>query len=178
MDEASQLYTAFRAYLSHEDDLIHQRTTWSITIQSFVIATFGFTFQKQMEIVAKQSEPASSSLKAELSNVLAQYDHFLVALAVFGLTVAVISGAAVYAAQSAITRLVTLWQGHHDREPCCRRFPLLTGGGSRIAHVLGHSLPLALPLFFVLFWLTTAVYVAFDGATPLARLGTWLAAIW
>jgi hypothetical protein len=167
-DHAAALYTAYRNYLSHEDDLIHQRTTWSITIQSFTIATFGLTFQKKMEILARTDPGAAGNAAAGLAGVITQYDHFLIALAGFGLGVALISGASVFAAQKAIRRLIVLWQSCCSRNSATHDFPLLTGGGSRTAHHLGHMLPLALPVFFVLFWTLIALYIWVDGPARIA----------
>lgn len=46
-----ELYVLYRDYIKHEDELINARSGWMINIQSFLIATFGFSYQKRFEII-------------------------------------------------------------------------------------------------------------------------------
>jgi hypothetical protein len=46
-----ELYVLYRDYIKHEDNLINARISWMISIQSFLIATFGFSYQKKFEII-------------------------------------------------------------------------------------------------------------------------------
>ena len=59
LDEANTVYTAYRSYVVHEDDLVHQRTTWSIAIQTFAVATFGLIYQRQLDALVALSGPGS-----------------------------------------------------------------------------------------------------------------------
>jgi hypothetical protein len=47
-----ELYVLYRDYIKHEDELINARISWMINIQSFLIATFGFSYQKKFEVVS------------------------------------------------------------------------------------------------------------------------------
>jgi hypothetical protein len=47
-----ELYLNYRDYIKHENILINYRTTWLITIQSFLITTFGFSYQKKFEVIS------------------------------------------------------------------------------------------------------------------------------
>jgi hypothetical protein len=49
-DEIHKVYQIHRAYIEHEDNLTNHRTTWLITIQSVVLATFEFCFQAPPEL--------------------------------------------------------------------------------------------------------------------------------
>jgi hypothetical protein len=41
-----ELFWIYRLYVQYEDDLINNRTTWLITIQAFLLATFGVFLPK------------------------------------------------------------------------------------------------------------------------------------
>src|SRR5580658_5975181 len=41
-----ELYSVFRDYLKHEDDLINNRLNWNFTIQGFLFTAYTFTLQK------------------------------------------------------------------------------------------------------------------------------------
>jgi hypothetical protein len=67
-----EIYELFRSYVKHEDTLIDHRTTWLIYIQSFLLATFGFSYQKKFEVYANacsgpsiSGESATNLVKAE-----------------------------------------------------------------------------------------------------------------
>ena len=162
-EHAHNVYKAYRDYIVHEDDLVNQRTTWSITIQSFVIAIFGLTYQKKMEgiITFYGLDDKNIALPIQSMRDLAwQFDLFLLGIAFFGLAVASISGAAVYAAQRAIRFVSTGWASVRSGAELYAQFPSLTGGGNAASTTLGHFFPLALPVFLASFWLSVILYVA------------------
>ncbi|MGA2905059.1 MAG: hypothetical protein ABSD98_14595 [Candidatus Korobacteraceae bacterium] len=45
-----QLYSVFRDYIKHEDDLINYRLNWNFTIQGFLFAAYSFTLQKVADL--------------------------------------------------------------------------------------------------------------------------------
>lgn len=162
-EHANNLYTAHRDYIVHEDDLVNQRTTWAITIESFVIAIFGLAYQKKMEglLAFFGLDEDKKSFSVEVMKTFDHvFDQFLIMIAVFGLIVAMISGVAVYAAQRAIKVLGEHWEAECSTTPLCGRFPPLTGGGNKLSTRLGHTFPLILPIFFVAFWLFTIIFIA------------------
>lgn len=46
-------FAIFRKYIDHEDQLIHERLLWNITIQGFLFAAYGFAVTKLAEIQSK-----------------------------------------------------------------------------------------------------------------------------
>jgi hypothetical protein len=161
-EHANNVYRAYRDYIVHEDDLVNQRTTWSITIQAFVIAIFGLTYQKKMESIVSfyGLDDKTTNYTLELLNKLViQFDQFLLIIAIFGLVVASISGAAVYAAQRAIRFVSLKWTSECSGKQVFSQFPSLTGGGNAFSTRLGHVFPLVLPLFLVGFWLFVVLYI-------------------
>ena len=79
-----EVYKIHRDYLEHEDELVHHRTTALITIQSFLIATFGFTYQKKYEIAEKLFSQDKSLTPAALGSITDEYNGFLFILAIVG----------------------------------------------------------------------------------------------
>src|SRR5262249_24622108 len=45
-----KLYSAFRDYVKHEDDLTNNRLNWNFTIQGFLFAAYSFSVQKIVEV--------------------------------------------------------------------------------------------------------------------------------
>lgn len=155
--EDLRVYEMYRAYIVHEDDVVNQRTTWSITIQFFTIATLGFSYQKRMEIV---SNFCINHIQTPfVHDFLTRFDRFMMILAVFGCAVSFISGLSAYAAQRAIKSIRASWKATSSKHTEYQIFPALTGGGDRQAHILGHLWALVLPIFFVVFWIGTISYL-------------------
>ncbi len=142
------IYDAFRKYLTHEDDLVHQRTTWSITIQSFSIAAVGWVFTAMMSEIN-----GNNSYRAYECNRLIQF------FCVLGVGVSLISAGGIFAAQRAIHRLETDWNKQSANSPYQGYLPKLSGGGSRLALWMGHALPLFLPIFLMCLWIILWVYM-------------------
>lgn len=161
-ENANNMYKAYRDYIVHEDDLVNQRTTWSVTIEAFVIGIFGLTYQKKMEglitFFGLDDKRTGFSIN-KMKEVVDVFDEFLIIIAVFGIGIALISGVAVYAAQHAIQKLGERWEDQCSKLHLCNEFPPLTGGGNRLATYLGHTFPLVLPGFFIVFWALAIVWV-------------------
>jgi hypothetical protein len=116
VDQSIQIYTVFRQYLIHEDDLINQRTTWSLNIQAFIIVAFGLAFQNSINVAHDR-----------LSDH--EYGILILALATLDAGVSLICLISVRAAQIAIRGLCAKsreWDKTHPRSP---GYPPLTGGG-------------------------------------------------
>jgi hypothetical protein len=64
-----ELYVLYRDYIKHEDELINARTSWMINIQSFLIATFGFSYQKKFEMVSLFVQKMSSDGDRKFSDL-------------------------------------------------------------------------------------------------------------
>jgi hypothetical protein len=141
IEHSVSIYTIFRQYLIHEDDLVNQRTTWSLTIQAFIIVAFGVAFQNRMSIAHGQRSEH-------------EYAFLIFALAILGLGVSLICLISVRAAQIAIQGLSEKWdQWGKTHLGSSDYYPPLTGGGKYWATRLGHALPIVLQGFFVGFWI-------------------------
>lgn len=152
LEHSVSMYTVYRGYLVHEDDLVHQRTTWSITIQGFLIVAFGLAFSNRMKIFGVQ--PGTGSQLAALDR---QYTSEIIVLAILGIGVSLICLLAVLAAQRAIDGLRRNWAQWYRARPGLPDYPDLTGGGDGWATFLGHQLPVCLQGFFALFWMLVVV---------------------
>jgi hypothetical protein len=45
LTEAKQIYDLYRDYVKHEDELINRRLSWNLTLQGFLFAAYGVSFQ-------------------------------------------------------------------------------------------------------------------------------------
>jgi hypothetical protein len=142
------VYDQFRKYLTHEDDLVNQRTTWAITIQSFSLAAVGWVFSA-----------LTADMNARNYYRAIQAVHLIQFFCALGIGVSIISAGGIAAAQTAIRRLEMNWGCVVARSPYKAYFPMLAGGGSRRALWMGHAMPLALPVFLVLLWILLLTYI-------------------
>ena len=151
-----EIYKIHRDYLEHEDDLVHHRTTALVTIQSFLIATFGFTYQKKYEIAEKLFSRDHALTPASLGTITDEYNGFLLILAIVGAATSFIAWRSILAATNAIKELEANWLRVNSQSPP-PHLPGLTGGGSRQSSNEGIALATWSPLFLLLLWLATIV---------------------
>lgn len=155
-----KIYEQFRDYIKHEDNSINYRTNWNITVQSFLIATLGFSLQKKLEVREKI--------------IALPLDKFLVWDAIFEFNVILIFISMVGFVVSWVT-LITVWSARHAQEnidqhiwPKVRELaieansivsllPSLRGGGLPGADAGGHIAPIILPKVFMFFWFFTGL---------------------
>jgi len=177
--EAKDLYWIYRSYIQHEDDLINNRTTWLITIQSFLLATFGFSYQKWLEVFTRYIEnktshhvflpflfdkPASdaASYSSFMNMAFTNYGLFLLALCVIGFAVGGISFYSIKAAALAIEQLNDTWADIERTIGKDYQFPKIIGGGSKEAAKHGLRFPTFLPRFFMALWAVTVIAVIYS----------------
>lgn len=154
--DAEEIYKLHRSYIEHEDGLVNHRTTWLITVQSFLIATFGFSYQKKFE-VAEKVNSAGKSLSS-LGSVYDEYRVFMVVLAFVGLITAVAAFFSVYAAIRALRSIRDNWHKSYGHEPHAY-LPGITGGGDKRAERRGISLSMWAPIFFSLLWASVLIFL-------------------
>lgn len=153
-EDMEAVYKLHRDYIEHEDDLIHHRTTSMITIQSFLLATFGFTYQKKLEVVEKLH--ANDLDFSALGRSSVEYNGFLLVLAIVGAATSYIALRAVRAAARAISRLQDSWlAASKDNGGEAGYLPGITGGGDSSASVDGISLVTSVPKFLLGLWIVT-----------------------
>ena len=157
-EDNETIYGVYRAYIEHEDELVHQRTTSLVTIQSFVLATFGFTYQKKYEVAARLLE--ANKTPADLGSIVNEYNGFLLALALVGIATSFIAWRSIRAAITAIYHLRDKWV-QVSRDMPATHLPGITGGGSAEASKAGVSLASWAPLFLLGFWATTLFVLLF-----------------
>jgi hypothetical protein len=164
-----QMYSIFRSYLTHEDDLINQRTTWFTTLQNFTLVTFGLVYAKIFDTATGTVEH-----NYHLSNFYSHVKDFLLLLAFFGFVVSLLQFLAVAAAQRSISALEERWRKYCCCKPIGLLLPPITGGGDIPATTWGHRLPRFLPWFCMLAWAGAMVYIGFLlPALPEGIAGNW-----
>jgi hypothetical protein len=158
-EHVEKIYNLYRDYLKHEDGLIDHRISWLVGVQSFLIATFGFAYQKKYEMLSKALLADNIS---KLGFSLYLYDLFLVFLVVIGVCTSSAAFKSVKAATLALENLRVEWNKIKDCQRSLFHLPGITGGGSDKANDDGKNLSLLLPKFFHRFWWATLAFVAFN----------------
>lgn len=107
--EAIKLYEVFRDYLKHEDALVNNRLTWTLTIQGFLFAAYGLSIQKRLDVLEKLSpnahdqpsfwiflthlsdkfSPARHPGSSLMCSALVEGEVFLISIAILGIVVCV-----------------------------------------------------------------------------------------
>jgi hypothetical protein len=168
-------YEIFRDYIKHEDNLVNFRTTWNITVQSFLIATFGFTFQKMQEVIerytASQRHEDIAKAGTLLHESIVQFCLVMILLSAIGFVISVSTLTSVRAAKIAQRNISTdVWPKVlvelNKRNSIVKSFPLLLGGGSQKADETGHAPGVILPWLFMGFWLVVLFAVMFVLFSP------------
>ena len=155
-ESAEAVYALHRSYIEHEDGLINQRTTWLITIQSFLIATFGFSYQKKFE-VAEKLFSYNKSLN-DLGSLYDEYRIFLFALALVGLITSIAAFFSVLAAARAIWSIRENWERLYGSSTH-PYLPGLTGGGNKRIASRGIVLCMWAPVFFSSLWAIVIMFL-------------------
>jgi hypothetical protein len=91
--------------------------------------------------------------------VVQECRHLVQFFCVLGIGVSLISAGGIIAAETAIARLEAEWTRQSANSLYRGQLPALTGGGNRSARLMGHSLPLALPLFLIILWAMLMGYI-------------------
>lgn len=168
-----RVWNVYRAYVEHENELIHNRTTWLITIQSFLVLAFGFAYQKYFEVVAKCDGIPIDKTQGDIG----QLKFFLRVLAYVGITVSSVAFLSIVASMLAVSGLKKKWHDlqHKDSYRYLQLkdsyLPPLTGGSYYelricgktkqipLAVLLGRIATLSLPVSFVIAWIVIIVWL-------------------
>jgi hypothetical protein len=160
-----EVFIIFRDYVKHEDMLINQRMTWMITIQSFLIATFGFSYQKKLEIISKIfTEPKSLEHRlSEFMLTIQMYNAFLVIICIVGIRMSRITFLITDAANHSIGGLEKKWEATSKLYET-DHLPKLTGGdGDYVkAKESGKKLSRFLTRFFIGFWVVIIIFMLIE----------------
>jgi hypothetical protein len=104
------LYSVFRDYLKHEDDLINGRLNWNFTIQGFLFAAYSLSLQKIAEVRA-QVFRADVVWTPSMDSCLTVHELrvLMIVIAAVGLFVSAFVYMSVFAATVAIAELDAWW---------------------------------------------------------------------
>lgn len=159
------LYRAHIDYVRHENELMHQRTTWFLAIQSVLLAGFGYLVLNYFEstALAVQGRPDEGIIK--ISEFLVEWFF----IAIFGSASAFSASLSIGAADTAQQAIVRNWQRVKTEcacsEPALEYYPGLLGGGDGRAGRLGGLLATSIAHVTLLFWLVAlAIQLITSGA--------------
>jgi len=141
LKDAIALYNVYRDYVKHEDELINRRLSWNLTLQGFLFAAYGVTFQ------LLNSQSGDADLKRHL--------HYLPAVfPIVGGLVATLSLLSIVAAQDSINGLRVEWRNPsaHIEPDIMEMLPELTGAGQLFANRWGKLPQSGIPIVIITAW--------------------------
>jgi len=142
-DDPVEKYRVIRDYIIHEDNLINQRMTWMILIQSFLVA--GFVYSLSSGLDDKGGDSANIGSSIPMSDTLTA---IVWAIPLTGLTISLLGFVSILAASNALTSLTRTYSPQFEE----KGFPPLSGGGSGSAALLGFVAPFLIPVAMVVLW--------------------------
>jgi hypothetical protein len=136
------MYSIYRDYIKHEDDLINRRQTSNVILQVFLFAAYGFS-------VDYLYKPAIGK------DLLGGLKLLRLIIPLVGCTVGVLALMSIVAAQSAIDGLKTDWADiAAEIDPkILARLPGLTGAGKKLSNRLGKVAQVGIACIIVLTWI-------------------------
>ena len=139
--EALQIYGVYRDYIKHEDELIHQRLSWNLTLQGLLFTAYGVIFNML------DNASGDPTVKAHLHYTPCVFP-------VVGALVAFFSLLSILAAQDSLNGLRVEW-----REPArqidkevVEILPELTGAGQLFANRWGKLPQIGIPIVIIAAW--------------------------
>jgi hypothetical protein len=187
-----KVYEIHRAYIEHEDDLVHHRTTLMVTIQGLLLAAFGLGLQKFYEKVdikfscdfrdqllhpidtIQQVLPKLFPPENFQDLVVLEFNCYLLIIVFVGLATSLIGRISIGAAKKAILAVEEHWNLYYyqskvrpEQEIKFRIFPGIAGGGKIKNRKRGISFVSWIPSFFVWLWIlmltTRLVFMIAEG---------------
>lgn len=156
--EPLELYAICIEYIRHENELMHQRTTWFLAIQSLLGAAIGYIFKEYYVSFADYLSGRPDMMRPPALSLT-----MWLACCVVGTLTGINAFISIRAAQKAQDRVEDLWKGSFDSSVLdC--FPDMMGGknstdnkkGGRLARVLAFSASIAWPLLAIMVLATLA----------------------
>jgi hypothetical protein len=141
-NKVKDLYGIYRAYTTHEDDLINHRTTWHNVIQG---ALFGAG-------AAIYRWPIPTD---DLNPIMALIIQLALPLIIggAGIAIAYFGWLSIHAANLAIEDLRLRWERAAKHFPDYDHLPPLTGGGAPNAEEYGLRPAIAIPVVVIIAWI-------------------------
>ena len=159
-EDIVKYYELYRAQEEHENELLHQRSTQLITIQSVLLATFGFSFQKFFEIYINNWSIATKS--PELLRLTLFFVLVLFSLCAVGIANSINAQTSIKAADESQQSIRENWskvRTAYENSGKTHRLPPFAGGGEVRNMNLGKTFHASLPKFFLIFWLVTISFI-------------------
>jgi hypothetical protein len=101
-----KLYTILRDYVHHEDELIHQRTSWNWGIQGFLFTAYAISIQKVMD-ASEKFAPAGIGVEKIYGE--RQLEYLIWFIPIVGILVSYFSLNGIRAADKSIRSLAGKW---------------------------------------------------------------------
>jgi hypothetical protein len=173
-----KIYPDYNKRVEQENQLINNRITWMITIQSFLIATVGlvysYYFQALIAYIATVSNKTSLQIVRKASLLIWR---LMMSFSAIGLVVSVIAGFLIYTACVSIESIEEKWEEQKievrkqlvDAEQI-RIFSLLpeiTNGGPSFLAKAGKTLLMLIPVAFAFLWLSALYVIGLAKIKPL-----------
>lgn len=136
---------------------------WFMSVQFFLIATFGFSYQKKFEVLSKALW--DDSMRSAVKNIfvsLLLYDLFLLSLVMIGISTSYVAKRSVGTAAVAVKSLELRWSNLPKEIRGAveiRHLPGLTGGGDEKAAKNEVKFAKAMPKLFFFLWVGGAIFV-------------------
>lgn len=166
-DGTVEVFELLRRYVAHEDELVHQRTTWFLTLNSFLFASIALVLS------AEAAPPYIAEWQVSL---------FFILVGIAGLTSSVTASYGIWAAYSSTKAIKDLWVDKYEplskdfnastvrrqpdeddfediktirfRNDPTRPLPYLKGGGGRYRIASrGRYVAISLPIVIGISWL-------------------------
>jgi hypothetical protein len=142
IENPETIYSIYRDYIKHEDELIYRRLMSNIILQGFLFAAYGFS----IEFLHRPTID-----KGLLSDI-----KFLpLVFPLVGCTVGVLALISIVAAQNAIDGLKKDWEDIGAAiDPKIRaRLPGLTGAGKKLSNTLGKVAQVGIAYVIIIAWI-------------------------
>jgi len=156
-----ECYTLCHQKLVSENELTNHRLTWNFAIQGFLFAAYAICLQSISYLKIKLTENNLNSSADQLSSAIKTLGNTIFWLKIAGASASVFILAGAIAAHIAIWSIHKHFRSRHSEytgrgkwysfTTHGNHYPGLTGGGSRLAHVLGTA-PLLIPVAFIVVW--------------------------
>jgi hypothetical protein len=145
-------FKVYRDYLEHEDELLHQRSTWNLYLHGFLFAAYG--------VLLQQSAKGGENPRATMLFLLLPSVGFIIALCVL---------LSVIAAMKSIDRLAAKWKDEViSGYPPLKAgfFPALTGAGDSFASKYGKLPARWIPIVIAFAWMVLLVANVQESKAP------------
>jgi hypothetical protein len=166
LDQYLAIYETFRNYVRHEDTLINNRLTWILTIHGFLYATYGFTLQKELEVMRALQH--HTPYHSPLCYTLSQAEIFLLGIAFVGASISFFGWLSIHAAKQSASSIDRIFRQNnfHDSAtlvlngsglniqtfPGPYKFPAILGGGRKYSVKFGVSASITIPWILFASW--------------------------